>query len=183
MLGRDPNAIKSNPLDCDTQNRNGIAVSKIDSFFSPGSVAVIGASATPGKPGRTVIENLKANGFKGEIHPVNPRGGKIIGLVVSKTIADLPHGIDMGIVMLPAAQTPQAIEDCAARGIQSVVLAAGGFAEVDQAGEGLQAKLRAVIKKTQVRVLGPNTAGHISTPSNFTSRKLELLKQKIFSAH
>ena len=50
-----------------------------------------------------------------------------------------------------------------------MVLAAGGFAEVDQAGEGLQAKLRAVIKKTKVRVLGPNTAGHISTPSNFTS--------------
>ena len=144
-------------------------MSNIDSFFSPGSVAVIGASATPGKPGRTVIENLKANGFKGKIHPVNPRGGKIIGLGVSKTIADLPYGIDMGIVMLPAAQTPQAIEDCAARGIQSVVLAAGGFAEVDQAGEGLQAELRSVINKTKVRVLGPNTAGHISTPSNFTS--------------
>ena len=144
-------------------------MSNIDSFFSPSSVAVIGASATPGKPGRTVIENLKANGVKGDIHPVNPRGGKIIGLAVSKTIADLPYGSDMGIVMLPAAQTPQAIEDSAARGIQSVVLAAGGFAEVDQAGEGLQAKLRAVIKKTKVRVLGPNTAGHISTPSNFTS--------------
>jgi acetyltransferase len=146
-----------------------VSKSKLSSFFDPRSVAVVGASATPGKPGRTVIENLIANGFKGKIHPVNPRGGEICGFAVSKTIEALPKGVDMGIVMLPAAQTPQAIADCAERGIQSVVLAAGGFAEVDHAGEDLQAELKAVIVRTGVRVLGPNTAGHISTPANFTS--------------
>ena len=146
-----------------------MSTSKLSSFFDPRSVAVVGASATPGKPGRTVIENLIANGFKGTIHPVNPRGGEICGFAVSETIAALPKGVDMGIVMLPAAQTPQAITDCAERGIQSVVLAAGGFAEVDHAGEDLQAELKAVIERTGVRVLGPNTAGHISTPANFTS--------------
>tara|TARA_Y100001936_G_scaffold254145_1_gene325643 strand:+ start:4158 stop:5549 length:1392 start_codon:yes stop_codon:yes gene_type:complete len=143
--------------------------SSLDSFFEPRSVAVVGASSTPGKPGRTVIENLIANGFKGRILPVNPRGGKICGFPVSKTIEELPSGIQMGIVMLPAAQTPAAIQECAERGISSVVLAAGGFAEVDHAGEDLQAELKEVIRKTGVRVLGPNTAGHISTPDRFTS--------------
>jgi len=144
-------------------------VSSLDSFFNPRSVAVIGASATPGKPGRTVIENLIANDFPGAIHPVNPRGGDICGHPVSVSIAALPDGVDMGIVMLPAASTPQAVLDCAARGMKTVVLAAGGFAEVDHAGEDLQAELRAAIEKAGVRVLGPNTAGHISTPANFTS--------------
>ncbi len=147
----------------------GKIVSDLKSFFAPRGVAVVGASATPGRPGRTVIENLQANGFRGGIHPVNPRGGEICGYPVSKSIADLPGGVDMGIVMLPAAQTPQALADCAAAGISSVVLAAGGFAEVDQSGEDLQGDLAAVIRETGIRVLGPNTAGHISTPANFTS--------------
>jgi len=129
-------------------------VSSLDSFFHPRAVAVIGASATPGRPGRTVIDNLIANGFVGAIHPVNPRGGEICGRAVCKSIADLPGGIDMGIVMLPARATPQAVADCAAKGMKSVVLAAGGFAEVDHAGEDLQAELRAVIARTGVRVLG-----------------------------
>jgi len=144
-------------------------VSSLDSFFNPQSVAVIGASATPGKPGRTVIENLIANGFAGAIHPVNPRGGDICGRPVSKSIDTLPDNVDMGIVMLPAAQTPQAVRDCGAKGMKTIVLAAGGFAEVDDAGEDLQAELRAAIIEAGVRVLGPNTAGHISTPANFTS--------------
>lgn len=144
-------------------------MSSLDSFFHPRAVAVIGASATPGRPGRTVIDNLIANGFVGAIHPVNPRGGEICGRAVCKSIADLPGGIDMGIVMLPARATPQAVAGCAAKGMKSVVLAAGGFAEVDHAGEDLQAELRAVIARTGVRVLGPNTAGHISTPAGFTS--------------
>lgn len=144
-------------------------MSGLESFFSPRGVAVIGASATPGRPGRTVIENLVANEFKGGIHPVNPRGGEICGFAVSKSIDELPGGVDTGVVMLPAAQTPQALADCAAKGITSVVLAAGGFAEVDHAGEDLQAELAAVIRETGIRVLGPNTAGHISTPANFTS--------------
>lgn len=144
-------------------------MSSLKSFFDPKSVAVIGASATQGRPGRTVIENMIANGYAGAIHPVNPRGGEICGRLTRKSIQDLPDGVDMGIVMLPAASTPQAVADCAAKGMSSVVLAAGGFAEVDHAGEDLQAELRAVIKSTGVRVLGPNTAGHISTPAKFTS--------------
>ena len=77
-------------------------------FFAPRSVAVIGASATKGRPGRVVIENMRANGYKGDIHPVNLRGGKLFGLRVFKTIKDLPSGIDLAIVILPAQATPQA---------------------------------------------------------------------------
>ena len=138
-------------------------------FFEPRSVAVIGASATTGRPGRVVIENMRANGYDGDIYPVNPRGGRLLGLKVAKAIDELPRGIDLAIVILPAQATPQAVRDCAARKIGSIVLVAGGFAEVDHAGEHLQAELARAADETGVRVLGPNTAGHISTPADFTS--------------
>lgn len=138
-------------------------------FFAPRNVAVVGASATKGRPGRVVIENMRANGYAGNIYPVNPRGGRLMGMKVYKTIEDLPSGIDLAIVILPAQATPQAVRDCAARKIGSIVLVAGGFAEVDHAGEDLQEDLARAARETGVRVLGPNTAGHISTPADFTS--------------
>ena len=144
-------------------------MSPIERFFAPDSIAVIGASATEGRPGRVVIENLRANGFAGAIHPVNPRGGEILGLPVSKTIDALPPGIDLAVVILPALATPDALRQCAERRIGSVVLCAGGFAEVDRAGDDLQRELSDIARETGVRVLGPNTAGHISTPAKFTS--------------
>ena len=141
----------------------------MDLFFGPKSIAIVGASATAGRPGRVVIENMAANGYEGAIYPVNPRGGEILGHRVYRAIDELPHGIDMAIVILPAQSNPQAIRDCAARGIKAVVLVAGGFAEVDDEGEELQEELAAAVRDTGVRVLGPNTAGHISTPDKFTS--------------
>lgn len=141
----------------------------MDRFFAPRSVAVIGASAQAGKPGNVVVRNIRDNGFEGAVHLVNPRGGTIEGLPVVTAIAELPHGIDQAIVTLPAAATPQTVRDLAAKGIRAIVLAASGFAEVDEMGEALQAELDTAIRETGVRVIGPNTTGHVSVPGKFTS--------------
>ena len=141
----------------------------LEKFFSPKSVVVIGASATEGKSGNDVIKNILANEFKGELYLVNPKGGEILGHKVYTSIGDLPQGIDQAIIILPAKANPQAIRECAAQGIQTFVLAAGGFAEVDEAGQVLQDELVKTIQETGVRAIGPNTSGHSSTPANFTS--------------
>lgn len=138
-------------------------------FFEPRSVAVVGASASPGKPGNVVIRNILANGFAGAVHLVNPRGGDIEGLPAHRSIEALPDGIDQAIVTLPAAQTPATIRALAARGIRAIVLAASGFAEVDQMGEELQGELIRAIRESGARVIGPNTTGHVSVPGRFTS--------------
>jgi acyl-CoA synthetase (NDP forming) len=141
----------------------------LESFFEPQGVAVIGASATPHKAGNDVIENILANGFEGNLYLVNPKGGEIMGHKVYKSLEDLPEGVDLAIIILPAAVAPQTIRDCAARGIKAVVLAAGGFAEVDEQGETLQSETIKAIHDTGVRAIGPNTSGHTSTPHKFTS--------------
>jgi len=138
-------------------------------FFEPKSVVVIGASGTPGKPGNDVIRNILANGFKGEIHLVNPKGGEILGKKVTSSIEELPHGIDLAIIILPAKLNLDALRKVSQKGIHAVVLAAGGFSEVDLEGEKLQKDLIELIRETGIRVLGPNTSGHISTPHGFTS--------------
>ena len=141
----------------------------LDYFFEPGNVAIIGASGTPGKSGNDVINNILANGYKGELFLVNPKGGTIMDRPVYSSITDLPQGIDLAVVILPAKLNPGVIRDCAAQGIKALVLAAGGFAEVDDAGEKLQAETVKAIQETGIRVIGPNTSGHTSTPHSFTS--------------
>ncbi len=138
-------------------------------FFEPQSVAVIGASGTPHKAGNDVIQNILANEYEGRLYLVNPKGGEILGHRVYPSIQDLPENIDQAIIILPARATPQAIRDCAAKGAKTVVLAAGGFAEVDQQGEELQQETIQAIHDTGVRAIGPNTSGHTSTPHKFTS--------------
>ena len=74
----------------------------MEKFFNPGSVAVIGASGSTGKPGNVVLRNMLDNGYQGEIFLVNPRGGEIEGRPVAKSIDDLPADIDQAVVTLPA---------------------------------------------------------------------------------
>jgi len=138
-------------------------------FFEPKCVAVIGASAVPGKAGHELIRNIQANGFPGRLYPVNPKGGEILGLPVARSIRELPDGVDLALVVLPAEATPAAIRECAARGIRHAVLMAGGFAEVDEAGSQIQRELEDLVRTTGVRLLGPNISGHTSTPAAFTS--------------
>ncbi len=145
------------------------AAAGLKPFFEPAAVAVIGASQTPHKAGNDVIQNILANEYQGRLYLVNPKGGEILGHTVYPSIQDLPDGIDLAIIILPATATPQTIRDCAAKGIKAVVLAASGFAEVDEQGESLQAATIQAIRETGVRVIGPNTSGHTSTPHKFTS--------------
>jgi len=145
-------------------------------LFSPDSMAVIGASATPGKAGYVVMRNILDNGYRGKLYPVNPRGGEILGMPAYSSIASLPEGIDLAIIVIPAKATVQAVRECAANGIKAVVLAAGGFSEVDEEGEQLQQELTRTIAETGIRSLGPNTSGHTSTPYNFSSSLFPLGK-------
>jgi acyl-CoA synthetase (NDP forming) len=153
----------------DQGRRSGFLKDHFRRFFEPESVAVIGASSTPHKPGNDVIKNILANGYGGQLFLVNPKGGRILGMEVFCSIQDLPEGIDLAIIILPAKANPGAVRECAVRGIKAVVLAAGGFSEVDEEGRALQEELINVIKETGVRVIGPNTSGHSSMPHHFTS--------------
>ncbi|MBP1739262.1 MAG: acyl-CoA synthetase [Deltaproteobacteria bacterium] len=138
-------------------------------FFEPQSVAIVGASSVPGKPGHDVVRNILANEYAGRVYLVNPKGEEILGVPAHQTISALPEGIDLAVVIVSADKSPQALRECIAKGIRHVVMAAGGFAEVDRSGAEIQKELTTLIRENGVHALGPNTSGHVSTPHKFTS--------------
>jgi acyl-CoA synthetase (NDP forming) len=100
---------------------------------------------------------------------VNPKGEEILGHKAHKSISDLPKGIDLGVVIVSADKSPIALRECASKGIKHLVMAAGGFAEVDSSGAEIQREVVKIIEENSLHVLGPNTSGNVSTPHNFTS--------------
>lgn len=127
-------------------------------FFKPRGIALIGATANQNKDGYSILHNLKT-GFKGAIHPVNPAYDEIDGLKCYASVAEVPDPVDLAIVFIPARLVPQVIEDCAARGIKGVMIESGGFAETGPDGQALQAELSDLVRRTGIRLWGPNCMG------------------------
>lgn len=133
--------------------------SSLEPIFKPKSVAVIGASTAPGKLGHDILANLKNGGFAGPLYPVNPKAEEILGLKVYKSITETPAAPDLAVVVIPARLVPGTLEQAAAKGVKAAVVITGGFAEAGAEGERLQDELAQVVRKTGIRVIGPNCQG------------------------
>ena len=64
-------------------------------LFNPESIAVIGASNSPGKWGYKMIEWPLAAGYRGTIHPVNPKEREVLGLKAYPSVLAIPEKIDL----------------------------------------------------------------------------------------
>ena len=125
----------------------------------PGSIAVLGASADATRIGGRPIAYMLAQGYAGEIMPVNPNRDVIQGLPAYPTVASLPRVPDSAIVAVPGALAVQAIEDLGARGVRSAIVFTAGFAEMNEDGASMQVKLLAAAARHGMRLLGPNCLG------------------------
>lgn len=141
-------------------------------FLHPTAVAVIGASANPGKLGYGVMRNLLHPewGFPGPVYPVNPKGGTILGVPAYPDVTDVPDPVDLAVILIPAPLVPQAVARCGERGFRGVVVVSGGFRELGEEGELLQRQVVAVARRYGMRLMGPNCIGVIDTtiPLNTT---------------
>ena len=135
-------------------------------FLEPRSIAVVGASKTVNRPGYIVVRNLREFGFTGEVYPVNPQGGEVLGFKMYKSIQCLPENIDLAFSMVPADETFELLSSCAAKGIKSVVLASGGFSESGLDGKKRQNEVVSFARENGIRIIGPNAQGPVSTSDN-----------------
>ncbi|MDT8340646.1 MAG: acetate--CoA ligase family protein [Longimicrobiales bacterium] len=142
----------------------GSAHHPLTPVFAPRSVAVVGASADPGKRGYQILRALAESGYRGAVYPVNPRGGTLLGLPVHPSIAALPEAPDLAVVCTPAATAPDVVAACGARGIPAAVILAVGFGEAGTEGAALEARVREAARRGGVRVVGPNTSGLLNLP-------------------
>jgi acetyl coenzyme A synthetase (ADP forming)-like protein len=135
----------------------------LDMFFNPTSVAVIGASATPGKLGYDVLSNLKSSQFRGPVYPINPRGGEILGLKAYSSVLDVPGPVDMVVIVVPAALVPAVLEESGKKGARGAVVITAGFKEAGAEGAKGERRLLEIAEQYGMRLIGPNCLGYIDT--------------------
>lgn len=135
------------------------AVRQLAPIFRPKSIAVIGASNSPGKWGYKMIEWPLAAGYRGAIYPINPREEDILGLRAYPSVLDVPERVDLAVIAVPAAMVPQVLAECVERGIRGAVVISGGFAEVGEKGKALQEESVRIARKGGLRLVGPNGQG------------------------
>ena len=131
----------------------------LDAIFLPRSVAVVGASNAPDKYGHIILKNILDAGFHGPVYPVNPKAGQILGRPCAPSIADLPPGVDLAVIIIPARTVPQALAEAGQRGIKAAIIISGGFAESGDEGAALQREVAEFARRTGMRVVGPNCQG------------------------
>lgn len=132
----------------------------LDGLFRPKSVAVIGASATPGKIGYSVVEALLNGKYEGDIYPINLKLDEILGVKAYKSILDLKDKVDLAVVTIPAKLVPNAVEECGKAGVKGVSVITSGFGEVGD--HETEKKLVETAHKYGMRMLGPNIIGTLS---------------------
>jgi acyl-CoA synthetase (NDP forming) len=135
-------------------------------FLEPKRVAIIGVSRTPDRPGYLVIKNLKDFGFEGEIYPVNPGGGDVLGIKIYKEIRELPEDIDLALSLIPAEETVELLNQLALKGIRNVIIVSGGFSESGDEGKRRQEEIVKIAKQMGLRIMGPNAVGPVNTENN-----------------
>jgi 3-hydroxypropionyl-CoA synthetase (ADP-forming) len=126
-------------------------------FFKAKSVAVIGASATPGKIGHEVLRSLSQYEYAGKVYPVNLTAETILGLKSYASVLDIPEAIDLAVLTVPARTAPSVIDECGRKGVRNVVIVSGGFKEI-----GIREYESQTVnagRKYGIRIIGPNCIG------------------------
>jgi len=129
-------------------------------LLRPKGIAVVGASATPGKIGHTVVKNLIDGGYKDGIYPINPTADEILGYKVYKSVLDVPDPIDAAVITIPAKYVMETVKECGEKGVKGLIVITSGFSEVGEVE--LEKELVRLAHSYGMRVLGPNIVGTLS---------------------
>jgi len=141
----------------------------LDVFFSPKTVAVIGATENPNTVGRTLLWNLVTHPFGGTVYPVNPRRPNVLGIKAYKSVSDIPEQVDLAVVVTPPPSIPGIIRECGENGVRGAIVISAGFKEIGAEGAALEQKLLEEARAANIRVIGPNCLGVMSPLSGMNA--------------
>ena len=134
----------------------------LDAIFMPQSIAVLGASQTPGKVGHDIFANILRGGYRGTLHPVNPTAASILCVKAYRTVLDIPDPIDLAIVILPPKQALPATLDSVKKGVKGIIIVSAGFREAGGEGLEIENRIRDICREAKIRLIGPNCLGVIN---------------------
>ena len=132
----------------------------LHALFHPRAVAVIGASDDDTKHGYIVLTNIRDAGFPGGVYGISRRLKDVDGIACFPDIVSVPEPVDTAFLAIPAEAAVQAVRDCAAAGLTSVIVGSAGYAEsLDAAGAERQRELQRIAAEEGIRIVGPNCNG------------------------
>ncbi|MFI9722678.1 GNAT family N-acetyltransferase [Streptomyces sp. NPDC052396] len=132
-------------------------VASMQPLLRPKSVVVIGAGRRPGSVGRAILHNLRAGGFTGRVHAVNPHAQVIERLPCHAAVSDLPEPPELAVLAVPCAAVPSVAEECGRCGVRALLVVTSGL-DASQA-----AALQAACRRYGMRLVGPNCLGLANT--------------------
>jgi acetyltransferase len=139
-----------------------IRTDPFDAIFCPQSVAVVGASTTPGKVGHDIFVNILKGGYKGTLYPVNPSARSVACVRAYNSMTDIPDSLDLAIIILPPQQALQSVEEAVKKGVKGIVIVSAGFREVGRDGRQIEDRIVGICREAGVRMIGPNCLGVIN---------------------
>ena len=142
-------------------------------FFKPRSVAIFGSFKKSFFGGYCTVRQLLGIGFTGKIYPINPRYDNLFDIKVYPSIKDVPEDVDLAMMMTSNLAIPQLLTECAEKGVKAAIIVSDGFAERGGEGTELQRTIVDIAKRGGIRIIGPNTAGMMSTVDNMISCAFE----------
>src|SRR4030042_4484741 len=137
----------------------------LNNFFNPKSIAVIGASRTPGKVGYDILENIIQYGYQGAVYPINPNASEILNVKSYPSLLDVHGKVDLAVIVVPSKNVLEVIEQCGAQKVDSAIVISAGFKESGIEGAKLENELIKKARESGVRFIGPNCLGVIDTYS------------------
>jgi acetyl coenzyme A synthetase (ADP forming)-like protein len=132
-------------------------------FFSPRSVAVVGASRNTSSIGYRVLDALAKNEFQGKLFPINPHADEIGGIRAYASVREAPEPVELAVIAVPRDAVLEVADDCAASGVRALLVITAGFAESGTEGRQLQQRLLAKVRGHGMRLVGPNCLGLMNT--------------------
>lgn len=132
---------------------------QLDFVFQPKTVAVIGATENEGSVGKTVMQNLLATPFGGEVIPINPKRDAVLGVKAYPNLKSAPKKIELAVVVTPAKIVPSIISECADLGIPAAIIISAGFKEMGPPGIALEKEILTHARRGKMRIIGPNCLG------------------------
>lgn len=140
-----------------------MAGSELPALFSPGSVAVVGASRDPLTVGYRILSNLKAGNYRGAILPVHPHADALLGLKCFPSVLDYDGEIELSVIAVPPRRVVDAVRESVRKGVKAVAVITAGFREKGLEGARLEEEITRICRAKGVRLLGPNCLGIINT--------------------
>jgi 3-hydroxypropionyl-CoA synthetase (ADP-forming) len=131
----------------------------LERFFKAQSVALVGASSTPGKVGHSVLDSLLNYEYQGRVFPINPTRDEIMGVKAYPSLPAISEPVELVVGAIDLASMPTLIEECAAKGVHNLVIVSGGGKELGGERAAVEAEVRRLVREHQVRVIGPNCIG------------------------